>query len=32
MDVTNIYNAEDGYMVSNLLYTKEDKTEENMKE
>jgi SAM-dependent methyltransferase len=29
MDVTNIYNVEDSYMISNLLYTKEDKTEEH---
>lgn len=29
MDVTNIYNAEDSYMISNLLYTKEGKTEEH---
>jgi len=29
MDVTNIYNVEDSYMISNLLYTKEGKTEEH---
>ncbi|MEO6837961.1 MAG: hypothetical protein ABI185_06210 [Ginsengibacter sp.] len=29
MDVTNVYHVEDSYMVSNLLYTKEDKTEEH---
>jgi cyclopropane fatty-acyl-phospholipid synthase-like methyltransferase len=29
MEVTNIYNVEDSYMISNLLYTKEDKTEEH---
>ena len=29
MDVTNIYNVEDSYMRSNLLYTKEGKTEEH---
>jgi len=29
MDVTNIYNVEDSYMISNLLYTKEDKTEQH---
>ena len=29
MDVTNIYNVEEGYMVSHLHYTKEDKTEEH---
>jgi SAM-dependent methyltransferase len=29
MDVTNIYNAGDSYMRSNLLYTKEGKTEEH---
>ena len=29
MDVTNIYNANDGYMISNLLYNKEGKTEEH---
>lgn len=29
MDVTNIYNVEDSYMISNLFYTKEGKTEEH---
>ncbi len=29
MDVTNIYNVEDSYMISNLLYTKEGNTEEH---
>ena len=29
MDVTNIYNVEDSYMISNLVYTKEGKTEEH---
>ncbi len=29
MDVNNIYNVEDSYMISNLLYTKEGKTEEH---
>ena len=29
MDVTNIYNIEDSYMVSNLLYSKEGKTEKH---
>lgn len=29
MDVTNIYNVEDSYMRSNLIYTKEGKTEEH---
>jgi SAM-dependent methyltransferase len=29
MDVANIYNVEDSYMISNLLYTKEGKTEEH---
>ncbi|HZF63808.1 MAG TPA: class I SAM-dependent methyltransferase [Chitinophagaceae bacterium] len=29
MDVTNIYKVEDSYMISNLLYTKEGKTEEH---
>ena len=29
MDVTNIYNAEDSYMTSHLLYTKDGKTEEH---
>jgi cyclopropane fatty-acyl-phospholipid synthase-like methyltransferase len=29
MEVTNIYNASDSYMVSNLLYTKEGKSEEH---
>lgn len=29
MDVTNVYNLEESYMVSNLLYTKEGKTEEH---
>jgi hypothetical protein len=29
MEVTNIYNVEDSYMISNLHYTKEDKTEEH---
>lgn len=29
MEVTNIYNVEDSYMISNLLYTKENKTEEH---
>jgi hypothetical protein len=28
MDVTNIYNARDGYLISNLLYTKEGRNEE----
>ena len=29
MDVTNVYHVEDSYMVSNLLYTKDGKTEEH---
>lgn len=29
MDVTNIYNVTDSYMISNLLYAKEDKKEEH---
>ena len=29
MDVTKIYNVEDSYMISNLVYTKEGKTEEH---
>ena len=29
MDVTNIYNVKDSYMISNLLYTKEGKKEEH---
>ena len=29
MDVTNIYNAGDSYMISHLLYTKESKTEQH---
>lgn len=29
MDVTNTYRVEDSYMISNLLYTKEGKTEEH---
>ncbi len=29
MDITNVYNVEDSYMISNLLYTKEGKTEEH---
>ena len=29
MDVTNVYHMEDGYIVSNLLYTKQGKTEEH---
>ncbi len=29
MEVTNVYNAEDSYMISNLLYTKEGNTEEH---
>jgi cyclopropane fatty-acyl-phospholipid synthase-like methyltransferase len=29
MDITNIYNVEDSYMVANLLYTKEGTTEEH---
>ncbi len=29
MDVTNNYNVEDSYMISNLLYTKEGETEEH---
>ncbi len=29
MDITNVYFAEDSYMVSNLLYTKEGRTEEH---
>ena len=29
MEVTNIYNVEDSYMISNLLYTKDGKTEEH---
>ncbi len=29
MDITNNYNVEDSYMVSQLLYTKEGKTEEH---
>lgn len=29
MDITNIYNARDSYMISNLLYTKEGKKEEH---
>jgi cyclopropane fatty-acyl-phospholipid synthase-like methyltransferase len=29
MDITNIYNVEDSYMVSHLLYTKEGKTEKH---
>ncbi|MBS1948102.1 MAG: methyltransferase domain-containing protein [Bacteroidetes bacterium] len=28
MDVTNVYHVEDSYMISNLLYSKEGKTEE----
>lgn len=29
MDVTNVYHVEDSYIVSNLLYTKDGKTEEH---
>ena len=29
MDVTNVYHVEDSYMVSNLLYTKDGKTQEH---
>lgn len=29
MDVTNIYNVEDSYMISHLLYTKDGRTEEH---
>lgn len=29
MDITNIYNVEDSYMISNLLFTKEGKREEH---
>lgn len=29
MDITNIYNVEDSYMISKLLYTRENKTEEH---
>ena len=29
MEVTNVYHVEDSYMVSNLLYTKDGKTEEH---
>lgn len=29
MDITNTYNAEDSYMMSHILYTKEGKTEEH---
>ena len=29
MDITNIYNVEDSYMVSNIIFTKEGKKEEH---